>query len=564
MGSNDIASTADLPPLVAFGDYRLDTARVEVTHKGQPLAVRPKAYALLCVLVAHPGRTMSKQELMAVLWPNVVVTDDSLVQCVADLRSALGPDGAQLVATVPRHGYRFDGMPAPVVDAPAVTPAAPARRRWPRVLAATGVAALVIGVGWILWPQSPLLSLNADLAFSRARSLAVLPLVPQGSQSSKAFADAMTDELIGDIARLPGTTVIARASAATAAAQDQDLQRIGKRLDVAYVVTGTVAREDSAVEVALQFVSAATGVVLWSERWRQPDAEPAAWRSDIPLRVARALDMQLTSAAYKATTSTARSRAIGSLARGDQFLRNSQSPADVLKARAAFQEAIETDPDSARGWTGLALSYLAEIQSRWATDPDTQAVLAASAIQKAMAIDPDYAVAHYAQGHLHIVRGDPASALSSYERVLALNPSDAWAHARVASALLALGRFDDVAGPVERARRLNPLESMQVSFGRVMAGAAHFHKGEDEEAYRQFQAAALSNPNNHSAWALMASLDAQHGRSEAAAHAIARLRALRPQVTVSVFRKTNAGNGPALQAGNERYFEGLLKAGLPP
>jgi TolB-like protein/DNA-binding winged helix-turn-helix (wHTH) protein/Tfp pilus assembly protein PilF len=560
MGLNDFSSITELPPLVAFGDFRLDTARVEVTYKGRPLAMRPKAYALLCCLVTHPGRAMGKQELMTVLWPGVVVTDDSLVQCVADLRAALGPDGAHLVTTVPRHGYRFDGVLEPLADAPSPAVAAPGRR-WPLALAVTGLAALVIGVGWALWPTPPV---DADQTFRRERSVAVLPLVPEGGRSSKEFADAMTDDLIGDIARLPGTTVIARASAAAAVAQEPDLRRIGKLLDVAYVITGTVAREDQAVEVALQFVSATTGAVLWSQRWQQADAEMATRRGDIPLRIARALDLQLTSAAYRATAGSARSPAIASLARGDHLLRSSTAAADVLKARAAFQEAIASDPASARGWAGLALSYLAEIPSRSTTDPEGHAELAAQAIQRALAIDPDYAVAHYALGHLRVVRGDPAGALSSYERVLALNPSDAWAHARVAAALLALGRFDEVAAHVERARRLSPLESRQVSFGRAVAGAAHFHKGEDDAAYQQFHAAALANPNNATAWALMASLDALHGRSDASAQAMARLKALRPQATVSLFRKTVVGNGPALQAGNERYFDGLLKAGLPP
>jgi TolB-like protein/DNA-binding winged helix-turn-helix (wHTH) protein/Tfp pilus assembly protein PilF len=561
MGSNDFSSTSELPPLVAFGDFRLDRARVEVTYKGRPLALRPKTYALLSCLVAHPGRTMSKQELMAVLWPSVVVTDDSLVQCVADLRAALGPAGAELVTTVPRHGYRFDGVLQPLADA--APPAAAARRRRyrPVALGAAGLAALAIAAGWALWPQS---AVDVDQTFRRERSLAVLPLLPEGSRSSKEFADAVTDELIGDIARLPGTTVIARASAAAAAAQEQDVRRIGKLLDVAYVVTGTVAREDQAVEVALQFVSTATGVVLWSQRWRQADAEMATRRGDIPLRIARALDLQLTSAVYQANAGTARSPAIASLARADHLLRSSTAAADVQKARAAYQEALASDPATARGWAGLALSYLADIQSRSATDPDAHAALADQAIQRALAIDPHYAVAHYAQGHLRVVRGDPAGALSSYERVLALNPSDAWAHARVAAALLALGRFEEVAAHVERARRLSPLESRQVSFGRAVAGAAHFHKGEDDAAYRQFHAAALANPDNATAWALMASLDALHGRSDAAAQAMARVKALRPQATVSLFRKTVVGNGTALQAGNERYFDGLRKAGLPP
>jgi TolB-like protein/DNA-binding winged helix-turn-helix (wHTH) protein len=561
MGSKDFSAAPPLPPVVAFGDFRLDTRRVEVTHRGQPLAIRPKAYALLAYLVAHPGRTLGKQELVAVLWPHVVVTEDSLVQCVADLRAALGPNGAHLVATVPRHGYRFDGVIEPHADAPAPVTAAPRRRRWPLAIGMAGLAALALGVGWFLWPAS---AVNADHAFSRERSLVVLPLVAHGSETPQAFADAMTDELIGDIARLPGTTVIARTSAAAAAARDPDLRRIGQLLDVAYVVTGTVARQEQAVEVALQFVSATTGVVLWSDRWHQADADVEARRGDIPLRIARALDLQLTAAAYKATASTARSQAIASLARGDQLLRTSTAPADVRKARAAFEEAIASDPASARGWTGVALSHISEVQSRGSTDPDRQTELAAQAIQKALAIDPHDPLAHHAQGTLWMMRGDPAGALSAFERVLALNPSDAWSHVRMAAALLALGRFDQVAAPVERARRLSPLEGTQVSFGRNVAGAALFHLGQDDAAYQQFQAAAIANPTNATAWALMASLDAQHGRDEAAAQAMARLKALRPHATVSLFRKTVTGNGPALQAGNERYFAGLLKAGLPP
>lgn len=223
MGLNDLPALPALPPVVAFGRYRLDSVRLELTHQGRPLALRPKVYALLTYLVAHPGRALGKQELMAFLWPNVVVAEDSLVQCVAELRAALGPEGAQLVTTVPRHGYRFDGVLEPKPQAAATPRAAIVARRSyrPAALGAAGLAALVLTLA-ALWPRS---AIDADRAFRRERSLAVLPLVPRGSRSTQDFAEAMTDELIGDIARLPGTTVIARASAATAAARQQDLRR---------------------------------------------------------------------------------------------------------------------------------------------------------------------------------------------------------------------------------------------------------------------------------------------------------------------------------------------------
>jgi DNA-binding winged helix-turn-helix (wHTH) protein len=113
VGLTNFPAVPELPPMVAFGEFRLDSIRVELTHRGRPLALRPKAYALLTYLLAHPGRTLAKQELIDFLWPSVVVTEDSLVQCVADLRAALGADGAQLVTTVPRYGYRFDGVLEP-------------------------------------------------------------------------------------------------------------------------------------------------------------------------------------------------------------------------------------------------------------------------------------------------------------------------------------------------------------------------------------------------------------------------------------------------------------------
>lgn len=571
MGPNDVHATPVLPPRLAFGEYRLDSVRLELRHQDRLLPLRPKVFALLCYLLAHPGRAIGKSELMACLWPDVVVTEDSLVQCVAELRAALGPDGARFLVTVPRHGYRFEGvpqaLPAPeppaVSEVPVVPPATTGVRAGRRPLALGGTALVVcaIALAALLWPRA---AVDADLAFRRERSLAVLPLMPRGPQSTREFADAMTDDLIGDIARLPGTTVIARASAATAAAQEQDLRRVGQLLDVAYVATGTVSRDDGAVEVDLQFVSTSSGAVLWTERWRQPDAEAASRRSDIPRRIARALDLQLTSAAYRATSSSARSPAIAALARGDHLIRSSTAPGNARKAREAYEEALAVDPGSARAWTGLALSHLSDIQTRQTTDPARQAALAAEALQRAMAIDPDYSVAHYAMGHLRIVQEDPMGALASYERALALNPSDAWTHTRMAQTLLALGRFDEVAAAVERGRRLSPLEITNVSFGRAVAGAALFHKGQDDAAYAQFQAATLANPSNATAWALVAALDALHGRTEAAAQAMARLKALRPNATVSLFRRTLTGNGPALKAGNERYLDGLAKAGLPP
>src|SRR5688572_3250885 len=93
---------APLRPRLSFGPFTLDLARAELLRDGQALPIRPKAFDLLTALAARPGQVLSKDELVSAVWPGVVVTDDSLTQCVHELRSALGDAGPALLRTVPR------------------------------------------------------------------------------------------------------------------------------------------------------------------------------------------------------------------------------------------------------------------------------------------------------------------------------------------------------------------------------------------------------------------------------------------------------------------------------
>ena len=91
-----------------FGRHVLDLDRGCLLHGGEEIALRPKTFAILRHLVENPGRLVSKDELFAVVWPNLTVTDDALVQSIGELRRALKDDGSRLIKTIPRRGYRFD------------------------------------------------------------------------------------------------------------------------------------------------------------------------------------------------------------------------------------------------------------------------------------------------------------------------------------------------------------------------------------------------------------------------------------------------------------------------
>jgi DNA-binding winged helix-turn-helix (wHTH) protein len=95
--------------LYEFGKYRLDPAEHLLLCDGKPVALTPKAFDILCVFAQNSGRLLSKDELMKRVWPNSFVEEANLSVNISALRRALGdtPDGQELIATVPKMGYRF-------------------------------------------------------------------------------------------------------------------------------------------------------------------------------------------------------------------------------------------------------------------------------------------------------------------------------------------------------------------------------------------------------------------------------------------------------------------------
>src|SRR3954468_21275185 len=91
-----------------FDRYVLDLERGCLLAGGKEVALRPKTFAVLRYLAENAGRLVSKEDLLGAAWPKLVVTDDTLVQSIGELRRALGDDGARLISTIPRRGYRFE------------------------------------------------------------------------------------------------------------------------------------------------------------------------------------------------------------------------------------------------------------------------------------------------------------------------------------------------------------------------------------------------------------------------------------------------------------------------
>src|SRR6478735_1295589 len=139
---------------LAFGRFVLDLARGSLHSGDRELPLRPKTFAVLRFLAEHPDRLISKEELLEAVWPGLIVTDDTLVQSIGELRRTLGDDGARLIVTVPRRGYRF---------VPAVAPEErrkargwhPLRWRWIYGILAPLILAITVASILLLYHDSP-------------------------------------------------------------------------------------------------------------------------------------------------------------------------------------------------------------------------------------------------------------------------------------------------------------------------------------------------------------------------------------------------------------------------
>lgn len=281
------------------GDWGVDPLSGQITRGTEVVRLEPRTLRLLVCLAERAGEVVGADELLAQVWPGVIVTPDSVYQAVAALRKILGDDSRQprYIVTVPRQGYRLiatvtpwrasDDDAAPLAPIQVVTAATPSRRRGPMLaLAFAAVALLATGTWWFTRAPNP-----ADtMAPIQARSIAVLPFLDLTDQMAEEyFADGMTEELIDRLSKVPGLNVPSPTSSFYFKGRHLAVARIAERLGVAYVVDGSVRKSAGTVRVAARLVRADDGFVLWSETYDRDASDLLMIQDDIASHVAAAL-----------------------------------------------------------------------------------------------------------------------------------------------------------------------------------------------------------------------------------------------------------------------------------
>jgi TolB-like protein len=320
------------------------------------------------------------------------------------------------------------------------------------------IGVLVLALGWFAWDRFA--GGGGATAEAREASIAVLPFVDMSAERDQEyFGDGLSEEILNLLAGIDGLKVSGRTSSFAFKGTNTSIPEIGQSLGVAHVLEGSVRRAGEQLRITAQLIEAETGFHLWSETYDSQLADIFAIQDEIAGSIADAMRLTLVASAQGATSD---------LEAYDLYLRArtliyGRTVEGLREARTLIDRALALDPDYAPALaaSGELWMLLSDSPTSYGDIPEDEANTAARAVlQRALALDPELADAHAAMGLLFINLADYDAALAHLERALTINPSltnaNHW-HG------LAYSRNGEMRKAVESGRRFAELDPLFVT-----------------------------------------------------------------------------------------------------
>jgi adenylate cyclase len=388
-------------------------------------------------------------------------------------------------------------------------------------------------------------------------SIAVLPFVNMSEDKSQEyFSDGLTEEIITALSRTPKLFVIARNSTFVYKGKPVNVQQVSRELGVKYVLEGSVRRSGDQLRITAQLIDATTGNHLWADRYDRKMRDVFTIQDEITMRIINAMQVTLT------TGEQARLMVIGTnnLEAYLKVLQGvehpSRSKVDSIKAIEFFKEAIAIDPDYPVAHAHLALAYSAGVWLGFASSPQDYLRRGLESARKALSLNDSLPIAHNALALCYLMNREHDKAISESKKAITLNPNGAWSNFWLGHILIFAGKPEEAIPYLQAAIRLDPFSRSSYFTHLCMA---YREAGRYEEAIAAGQEAIRGEPNLVFAHLALASAYSMIGREEEARAEAA--EALRIDPTFSL--KRYAEGRPHIDPENTaRFVDSLRKAGL--
>jgi TolB-like protein len=509
---------------INFGRFSLDLAQGGLLRDGKLVPLGNRALEILIVLASARGETVTKDELMARVWPGRVVEENNVQVHISALRKALddGDSAGSCVVTVPGRGYRLVSTP-------------------PTASAAQAAAE----------PASE----AADQP-----SIAVLPFDNISDDPDQDhFTDGIVEEIITGLSRMRWLSVVARKSSFKYRGRSVDVKQIGRELGVRFILEGSVRKTADRVRITGQLIDTATGTHVWADRFDGGIEHAFDLQDKVTASVVGAIEPTVMRVESQRAPRKPASTAWEYMAQGFALQRQFTREANA-EALQVFLQAIKLDPNFAVAYALASQCYTWAKSFGWRTNPEVESAEGAKLARRALDLgrdDPNVLMlAGFAFAYL---RGDLDVAADAFARALALNPNSpaalgvqGWIHLWRGEPELALTG-------VERALKLSPADAFSFAWWSIGAHA-HFFCGRYDDALSWAERALRERPGYLPAARMILASEALGGGSPGPEMSIARLRELDPTLRLS-----NLGEQmPFRRAGDLALLaDGLRRAGLP-
>lgn len=550
--------------MLRFAGFEVDQRRSELRGPdGGTIKLRPKAFDLLWLFAANPRRIISKNELMEAVWPDVHVSDDSLFQCIRELRTALGDDRRQLIRAVSGRGYLLEAEVSDTTDT-----------------TAREDAASTVG------PETESELAGSWLDLKMRRRAALLTMAGLGVSALAAAATRLPHLFAGarpTVAVIPVTTASnAPLAARMAAGVTRDLTDGLAKIETIQVVIppgGAVPATDLVVSSELEKTEAA-----WNLRVRmtEPTTGAVKWTTSVSVGLTDT-DVQLQQTRLTAGMGHALAlrinvllnsgeRSADGLPAGSTKVAIEQATASINQttlerfraAQAMLEQALADDAGNVDLQVALAAFQLRGIQMAWFPAAERVSVenRVGVVMERALRAQPNYIPVLQTHCRFLSTTNRFVESLVACGKVLALNPWDGSALYLTGLSQIFLGRFDDALATFKQADRFDTPQVARWTWA-IGAGLACLLMGRAEEALPWLQRSIAITSASGRTHLLLAAAYQQLGRTDDARAAIAKALELRPGSTARNAPPPTRNTSPVYLKASERVVSLMIAAGLP-
>lgn len=480
-----------------LGSFIVRPERLIIEGSSGSNQIKPKAMEVLVHLANANGRVVPRRELFEKVWLGAAVSDDTLTQCIVELRKALGDSAkrASFIETIPRRGLRLipPVLPATAQGAQPEPGPTGSERLLQSTISPTRKIALIATVLFVTIGLVVMTVFDRDDTVDSAKtlsekSIAVLPFVNLSSDKDQEyFADGLSEQLLMLLAQIPELRVVPRSSSFYYKGKSIKLSQVGRELNVHHILEGSVMRSDNIVRVAVRLNEAESESHVWSRTWERTLDDIFAIQEDIAEAVTEELRIRLHADTRPAHTTSPQTYELYLQSRPMMLARTRPG---AFAAERLLKQALALDENYAPAHVALARTYSLGIsQGNW--HPHTVIPLARAAAKRALRLDPKLARARMVLAAIAAYYDfDLAAARAEINAAMSMAPRDADILYIASLVALIHADYEETIRLAGEAARLDPWNALPHSF----IGHGHLFMGRLNEAHSAYSKAVRLNP----------------------------------------------------------------------